>query len=251
MKITAIIPARLQSTRLPEKVLADIAGSSMLQRVYAIANTTDLFDQVIVATDSEQVMSHCIAKNMRAMITSAAHQSGTDRIAEVAELLNSDIIINIQADEPFLEQESLHALVDLMKLEEVLIGTLAKKITTTEELLDYNNVKLVKDKNSKVLYFSRQAIPSHRDLPYRQWLDNSTYFQHLGIYGFKRETLLSITSLPVSSLEKSEKLEQLRWLENGFSIHATTVDSTSFGIDTEEDLQKARDYALSLEFSKD
>ncbi|MFT6336746.1 MAG: 3-deoxy-manno-octulosonate cytidylyltransferase (CMP-KDO synthetase) [Saprospiraceae bacterium] len=251
LKITAIIPARLQSTRLPEKVLADIAGKSMLQRVYNIADSTTLFDQVIVATDSEIVMNHCIGNNMRAMITSAEHQSGTDRIAEVAEMLDSDIVINIQADEPFLEISTLKALVGLMSNENVSIGTLTKRIETTEVLLDYNTVKLVKDSNDKVLYFSRQAIPAHRDIPYRDWLANASYFQHLGVYGFKREVLLNITSLPLSELEKSEKLEQLRWLSNGYTIHAITVMSSSFGIDTVDNLEKARAHALRIDFGKD
>ena len=251
MKITAIIPARLQSSRLPEKVLADIAGNSMLQRVYAIALATSLFDQVIVATDSEVVMDHCIKNNMRAMITSGAHQSGTDRIAEVAEMLDSDIIINIQADEPFLEKSTLVALVELMKNEDVSIGTLTKRIESTEALLDYNTVKLVKDLNNKVLYFSRQAIPAHRDIPFRKWLDNASYYQHLGVYGFKRNKLLEVTSLNPTELETSEKLEQLRWLEHGYEVFAATVHSLSFGIDTEEDLEKARAHALSLEFNTD
>ncbi len=251
MKITAIIPARLQSTRLPKKVLADIAGISMLQRVYNIAFSSLLFDQVIVATDSELVMDHCNNNNMRSMITSADHKSGTDRIAEVAEMIDSDIIINIQADEPFLEISTLTALVDLMKKEGVLIGTLTKLIESTESLLDYNTVKLVKDSNDKVLYFSRQAIPAQRDKPYRKWLDDCEYFQHLGVYGFKRNSLLEVSSLASSILEKSEKLEQLRWLENGYNVYSATVKSKSFGIDTEEDLERARVFALSLDFSND
>lgn len=251
MKITAIIPARLESTRLPKKVLADIGGSSMLQRVYRIAISSLLFDQVIIATDSELVMDHCIENNMRSMITSVEHNSGTDRIAEVAEMLDSDIIINIQADEPFLETSTLVALVNLMKKEQVSIGTLTKKIESTESLLDYNTVKLVKNSNNKVLYFSRQAIPAHRDIPYREWLDNNEYFQHLGVYGFNRKILLEIASLAPSMLETSEKLEQLRWMDNGYDVYSTTVKSESFGIDTEEDLERAKVYVLSLQFNKD
>ncbi|MFT4534701.1 MAG: 3-deoxy-manno-octulosonate cytidylyltransferase (CMP-KDO synthetase) [Saprospiraceae bacterium] len=248
VKITAIIPARLQSTRLPKKVLAEIAGKSMLQRIYKIAESTKLFDQVIIATDSEIVMNHCIERNMRAKITSEAHKSGTDRIAEITGMLDSDIIINIQADEPFLEKSSLRALVELMKKEDVSIGTLTKRIDSIESLLDYNTVKLVKDINNKVLYFSRQAIPAHRDMPFRDWLTDVAYFQHLGVYGFKRNALLEVSSLSPSILEMTEKLEQLRWIENGYDVYATTVESTSFGIDTEEDLERARAHALSLEF---
>ena len=138
-----------------------------------------------------------------------------------------------------------------MKNEKVVIGTLTKRIESTEALLDYNTVKLVKDLNNKVLYFSRQAIPAHRDIPYREWLANTSYFQHLGVYGFKRKELLEVTSLKPTDLEKSEKLEQLRWLEYGYDVYSSTVKSTSFGIDTEEDLERARAHALSLEFSSD
>lgn len=246
MKITAIIPARLQSTRLPEKVLADICGQTMLQRVYQLAVSTDLFDHVIVATDSEKVMLHCIECNMRAMITSDEHVSGTDRIAEVAEMMDSDIVINIQADEPFLEASAIKSLVTLMMNENVSIGTLTKVIENTESLLDYNTVKLVKDTNNRILYFSRQAIPAHRDIPYREWLDHASYFQHIGVYGFKRKALLEITALSPSELELSEKLEQLRWLSNGYDVHSVTVNSNSFGIDTEEDLEKARARVLTI-----
>jgi 3-deoxy-manno-octulosonate cytidylyltransferase (CMP-KDO synthetase) len=251
LKITAIIPARLHSTRLPEKVLADIAGISMLQRVYNIARSTELFDQIIVATDSEIIMSHCIENNMRAIITSVAHQSGTDRIAEVAEMLDSDIIINIQADEPFLELSSLEALVELMKNKDVSIGTLAKRIESTESLFDYNTVKIVKDSNNKVLYFSRQAIPAQRDVPFRNWLNKGAYYQHLGVYGFKRKELLEVTSLVPTDLETSEKLEQLRWLENGYEVFAATVMSLSFGVDTQEDLDKAIAYAHTLKLNSE
>lgn len=249
MKITAIIPARLRSTRLPEKVLADIVGKSMLLRVYNVADTSGLFDSVIVATDSELIMDHCIANNMRVMITSTEHKSGTDRIAEVAKMLDSEIIINIQADEPFLEKSTLLALVELMANEDVSIGTLTKRIDSPEALLDYNTVKLVKDLNDKVLYFSRQAIPAHRDIPFRDWLDNTIYYQHVGVYGFKRKDLLAVTELIPGDLEESEKLEQLRWIENGYDVFCVTVKSTSFGIDTEEDLEKARAHATFLEVS--
>lgn len=240
MKISAIIPARLESTRLPKKVLADIGGQSMIQRVYQKAIDSKLFDQVIIATDSEKVMSHCIAFNMRVMITSDQHESGTDRVAEVASMLDSEIIINIQGDEPFIEISSLEAIVHLMKNDDVYIGTLTKRIEDTESLLDYNIVKLVKDNNQKVLYFSRQAIPAQRDVPYRNWLDKGIYYQHLGLYGFKKDTLLAITSLAQSELEKSEKLEQLRWMSNGYSVHVAEVESQSFGIDSPADLEKAR-----------
>ena len=240
MKVIAIIPARLQSTRLPRKVLADINGLSMLQRVYDMAQSCGIFDQILVATDSEEVMMHCITHNMPSMITSDQHQSGTDRVAEAASMIDADVIVNIQVDEPFIEPENVVALVEMMKHDEVAIGTLCKKIKSTEDLLDYNVVKLVKDDTGKVLYFSRQAIPSVRDEPYRKCLDHHIYYQHLGLYAFKKEVLLAVTRLDQHVLETSEKLEQLRWLGNGYTIHSIEVQSDSFGIDTEDDLEKAR-----------
>jgi len=192
LKVIAIIPARLESTRLPRKILADINGKSMLQRVYEQADSAGVFDQII------------------------------------------------QADEPFIEPNNLAALVSTMKRDEVMIGTLCKRIKSTEDLLDYNVVKLVRDNAGKVLYFSRQAIPTVRDEPYRKWLDHQSYYQHLGLYAFKKEILLEITQLSQHELEVSEKLEQLRWLGNGYAVHCSEVESSSFGIDTEEDLEKAR-----------
>jgi len=222
----------------------------MIELVFDSVSSSKLFHQIIVATDSEKVMNHCIAKNIRAMITSVDHKSGTDRIAEVAELLDTDIVINIQADEPFIEASSLKALVELMKRDEVSIGTLSKNVPDTESLLDYNVVKLVKDINDKVLYFSRQAIPAHRDIPYREWMSKSDYYQHLGIYAFKKSTLLEITKLPQHQLEMDESLEQLRWLGNGYPVHVVNVESSSFGIDTEEDLDKARELVRNIEFNQ-
>ena len=240
MKVIAIIPARLESTRLPRKILADINGKSMLQRVYEQADSAGVFDQIMIATDSEEAMMHCIKHNMPSMITSDQHQSGTDRVAEVASMIEADVIVNIQADEPFIEPNNLAALVSTMKRDEVMIGTLCKRIKSTEDLLDYNVVKLVRDNAGKVLYFSRQAIPTVRDEPYRKWLDHQSYYQHLGLYAFKKEILLEITQLSQHELEVSEKLEQLRWLGNGYAVHCSEVESNSFGIDTEEDLEKAR-----------
>lgn len=240
MKIIAIIPARLQSSRLPEKVLVDIGGKSIIQRVYEQATNAKVFDQVIVATDHQKIVDHCNALQMDVQMTSDSHISGTDRIAEVAQKIEADIIINIQGDEPFIEVECIQDLVQLLKQSRIKIGTLCKRIDDGDSIFDFNTVKLVKDQNGKVLYFSRQAIPGHRDLPFRKWKDKTDYYQHLGLYGFKRETLLEIVNLPPGNLELAEKLEQLRWLQNGYEIFCTEVQSKSFGIDTQENLEKAR-----------
>ena len=240
MKIIAIIPARFESTRLPGKMLVDIGGHSMLYRVYQQALLSKVFDEIIVATDHQKIVAHCNQFDMKVALTSGDHISGTDRIAEIAQPTDADIIINIQGDEPFIEIECIQQLADLMKKDHVAIGTLYKKITEKSSIFDYNIVKLVKDNNNKILYFSRQAIPCNRELPYKEWADRSDYFQHIGLYGFRKETLLQVVKLEPSSMELSEKLEQLRWIQNGHSIYGIEVQSTSFGIDIKEDLSKAK-----------
>ncbi|MEE9439362.1 MAG: 3-deoxy-manno-octulosonate cytidylyltransferase [Saprospiraceae bacterium] len=241
MKIAAIIPARYKSARLPKKMLCEIEGISIIQWVYNKAKIAAVFDEIIIATDHERIMKHCAELNMNCTYTSVSHQSGTDRIAEVASQIDADIIINIQGDEPLIEPETIQALVTLMKTDGVNIGTLMKKINTSEVLFDFNAVKVVTDNKDNSLYFSRNAIPALRDVPYREWIDKGLYYQHVGMYGFRRDTLLEISKLEMSSLEKIEKLEQLRWLSNGYQIKIKEVESNSFGIDTEEDLIKARE----------
>lgn len=239
MKVVAIIPARFESTRLQGKMLKEIAGQSILFRVYQQAIASEVFDDIIVATDHKSIFEHCTLYDMQVVMTSIHHISGTDRIAEVALGIDADIIINIQGDEPFIETSCIQSLVNLLRNGHVTIGTLCKKIEDQPSLFDYNVVKLVKDVNDKVFYFSRQAIPSHRELAYREWLAKSSYYQHMGLYGFKKETLLELVKLNPSVLELSEKLEQLRWLENGYTVHCKEVISKSFGIDTQEDLDRA------------
>ena len=240
MKTIAIIPARFESQRLPGKVLKDLDGQSILQRVYKQALEANVFNEIFVATDNDIVKLHCLEHQMLVVDTRSDHISGTDRIAEVAKSNDADVVINIQGDEPFIEVENIKTLVDLMKEPEVKIGTLYKKMNNPESLFDYNTVKLVRDHRDKILYFSRQAVPAQRDIPYKKWMNQTSYFQHIGLYGFKRETLLEIVDLPASNLENLEKLEQLRWLENGYDIFGKEVVSSSFGIDTEEDLDRAR-----------
>lgn len=242
MRIIALIPARLESSRLPEKVLADLGGKSLIYRVYKQAVNAEIFDQVVVATDHEKIVQHCQAINIPVVLTSQDHQSGTDRIAEAATHLDAEIIVNIQGDEPFIEKESILALVSLIKKDFVHIATLCKPMPDTEALLDYNVVKLVKNRKDEVMYFSRQAIPAQRDKPYKLWLESSNYLQHLGLYAFKRETLLELVKLELGILEQSEKLEQLRWMENGYKVHCVEVKSESFGIDTKDDLERARGF---------
>lgn len=231
-----IIPARLGSTRFPRKVLADIGGLPM---VVATAKAVESVDRVAVATDSKMVVDVCSSYGIKAVMTSSEHSSGTDRVNEAAARLGLDeneTVINVQADEPFIEAqivEDLRALVKAnAKDESVMICSLFKKISS-KEAEDPNLVKVVTDESGFALYFSRSPLPFDRDGGFCE------YKGHIGIYGFKRKMLDRFCSLPTSLLERTEKLEQLRALSHGFKIAMTQVETKSFGVDTPEDLEKA------------
>jgi 3-deoxy-manno-octulosonate cytidylyltransferase (CMP-KDO synthetase) len=240
MKITGIIPARFASTRFPGKPLIDIAGKSMIRRVYEQAGQCTLLNQVIVATDDRQIYEHVLAFGGQAQITSALHQSGTDRCAEVAlSHPDSDVFINIQGDEPFIDPRQIDLLCGCFADAEVTLATLIKKISDFAELTSYNTPKVIINKNEEAIYFSRTPIPFQRDQEIEKWMDTHTYYKHIGIYGYRKAALEQITKLPVSSLERAEALEQLRWIENGFRIKTAQTDLESLSIDTPEDLQRA------------
>lgn len=241
LKTTIIIPARLASTRLPEKPLADIFGKSLIMHVYQQASKVAGVSDVIVATDHEKIYNHVKDAGGHVQMTANSHISGTDRIAEVAKTLDSDIIINLQGDEPLIHPGQIEDLISLMLRPEVHIGTQCSAITHEDLLFDYNIVKVVRDYQDKALYFSRQAIPAVRDAGYDNWMSETAYFRHIGMYGFKRETLLQLTTLTPTSYEKAESLEQLRWLQHGYQIHCAETHYTSIGVDTAEDLEKVRD----------
>jgi len=231
-----IIPARLESTRFPKKVLADIGGTPM---VVATANAVKSIDDVAVATDSIEVVNVCKSYNIKAVMTSSEHQSGTDRINEAAARLGLDdneIIINIQADEPFIEAEVIEKLKKLIKTtsnnDNIMIYSVYKTISK-EDAKDPNIVKVVTDESGFAIYFSRSTIPYDRDGGF------DGYKGHLGLYGFKRKMLEQFCNLPHAPLEHIEKLEQLRALSHGFKIAMTEVETESFGIDTPEDLKRA------------
>ncbi|HRO07728.1 MAG TPA: 3-deoxy-manno-octulosonate cytidylyltransferase [Saprospiraceae bacterium] len=243
MKISIIIPSRLASTRLPQKPLADIGGKSLIQRVYLQASKVKVAE-VIVATDDMVIYNHVQDFGGTVFMTSPDHQSGTDRVAEVAGQLDSDIIINLQGDEPLIDPIQIGELIRLMERTEVQIGTQCTKITDLDQLFDYNVVKVVRDDQEKALYFSRQAIPAIRDSRYSDWVNKADYYRHIGMYGFKRETLLQLQHLTQTSYEKAENLEQLRWLQHGFSIYCSTTNYTSVGVDTPEDLERVRALVL-------
>jgi len=239
MNILGIIPARYASTRFPGKPLIEIAGKSMIRRVYEQAKKCVALGEVSVATDDERIYSHVTAFGGQAIMTSENHQSGTDRCAEVASRQPEyDVIINIQGDEPYIDPEQITKLAACFSDEDAQIATLIKKIKTAEELHNPNSPKVLVNKLSEAIYFSRQALPYIRDQDPENWLDYYTYFKHIGIYGYRADILQQITRLPVSTLEVAERLEQLRWVENGYRIKVAETELETHAIDTPRDLQK-------------
>jgi 3-deoxy-manno-octulosonate cytidylyltransferase (CMP-KDO synthetase) len=239
MKILGIIPARYASTRFPGKPLVEIQGKSMIQRVYEQASQCASLDRVIVATDDERIAAEVSRFGGDVQHTSSTHQSGTDRCAEVAvRFPEYDIIINIQGDEPFINPGQIDLLVSCFSGRNVQLATLIKAIHTQEELFNLNLPKVVINNLSQAIYFSRQTIPFQRAMDQQTWLNNHAYYKHIGIYGYSRQALLEITKLPPSSLEKAESLEQLRWIENGYTIQTALTTLETIAIDTPEDLEK-------------
>jgi len=239
MKILGIIPARYASTRFPGKPLVDIAGKSMIQRVYEQAKKCAQLSEVIVATDDDRIFEHVHNFGGKAVMTSSTHQSGTDRCAEVAEKHPEfDVIINIQGDEPYIEPEQISKLIGCFNDADTQLATLVKKVSSEHELHNTNSPKVIINKNSEAIYFSRSPLPHFRGQEPQNWLQHFTYFKHIGIYGYRADILQLITKLPVSSLEKAESLEQLRWVENGYKIKVAETEIETIAIDTPEDLEK-------------
>lgn len=240
MKITGIIPARYASTRFPGKPLVEINGKTMIRRVYEQCKAAKSLHEVIIATDDDRIRQHAEEFGANVCMTDPQHPSGTDRCAEVMQLLSDkpDVIINIQGDEPFIQPEQIDLLCSSFDKKEVEIATLIKKIERSDELFNHNTVKVVMDKSGRAIYFSRHPIPYNRNFPENEWLKHSDYYKHIGIYGYRSAVLSQITKLKKTNLEIAESLEQLRWLENGFSIHTRITAMESVGIDTPEDLKK-------------
>lgn len=242
MKFIGIIPARYASTRFPGKPLALLGGKRVIERVYTQARQA--LETVVVATDDERIAEAVRAFGGEVVMTSPHHKSGTDRCYEA--YLNyrqtADVVINIQGDEPFVQPEQIETLKACFPTD---IATLAKpfKADETAELLSPNNVKVVFSASThQALYFSRAVIPYLRNLPEAEWLHKHTFYKHIGLYAYRTEVLEQITKLPQSRLETAESLEQLRWLENGFSIKVAETHTQSIGIDTPQDLQHAEEY---------
>ena len=239
MNILGIIPARYASTRFPGKPLVNIAGKSMIQRVYEQAKKCADLAEVMVATDDTRIYGHVLSFGGMAVMTSADHQSGTDRCAEVAlQHPQYDVIINIQGDEPYIDPEQISKLAHCFNDAGTQIATLIKKVQTVDELVNVNSPKVVINKLSEAVYFSRSPLPHVRGKQQQDWLNFYTYFKHIGIYGYRADVLQQITKLPVSPLEKAESLEQLRWIENGYRIKVAETELETFAVDTPGDLEK-------------
>lgn len=239
MKILGVIPARYESTRFPGKVLADIKGQTMVERVFKRSVQSQLLSKVIVATENEKVFATVEAFGGEAVMTDASHASGTDRCFEALQKQDDsyDYVINIQGDEPFINPAQIDELAALLNGKAEL-ATLIKKITTKDELFNMGEVKTIFNKEMEALYFSRQPIPYQRSVAELDWLQHEEYYKHIGIYAYRADILKQISTLPVSKLEKSESLEQLRWLENGYKIKLATTEYETVCIDTREDLDK-------------
>ena len=239
--ILGIIPARYASTRFPGKPLVDIAGKSMIRRVYEQAKKCSKLAEVIVATDDERIFNHVKDFGGEVVMTSGGHPSGTDRCAEVA-AKNPDyeVIINIQGDEPYIDPGQIGKVAGCFDVPGTQLATLIKQIHSTDELYNLATPKVIINKNWEAIYFSRSPIPHARGQKPQHWLYHNTYFKHIGIYGYKSDVLQQITKLPVSSLEKAESLEQLRWIENGYRIKVAETDLETFAVDIPEDLERLK-----------
>jgi len=228
MKAIAVIPARLESTRLPRKMLRQIGGQPLIVVTYLAVRSCPLLADIIVATDSEEIAQVCRERQMRVQMTSSAHRSGTERVHEVSKSVAADIYVNVQGDEPLVRAEHIARLLELMKDPAAQVGTL-KTPAALEDIPNPAAVKVVTDRNGKALYFSRATIPHDRDGA------KPRYFKHLGIYAYRKPALDWFCGLPESPLERSERLEQLRFLENGFPLHVAETPFDTVGVDTEED----------------
>jgi 3-deoxy-manno-octulosonate cytidylyltransferase (CMP-KDO synthetase) len=236
MNFCILIPARYASSRFPGKPLVDIEGISMIQRVWEIAAACEGNVGIAVATDDERIADHVNGFG-KSILTSPAHASGTDRCWEAYQKsgFEADIVVNLQGDEPFIRPEQIKALLHLFTQKDVQIATLKKAMNEPVEIDNPNHVKVVCDNHNRALYFSRSRIPFNRENPLAL-----KYFRHLGMYAYRTDALQQITALPTSMLEETEKLEQLRWLENGYHIAVAETNWQSPAVDTPEDLENAR-----------
>lgn len=239
MNIIGIIPARFASTRFPGKPLIDIGGKSMIQRVYEQCKKAEALSDVIVATDDERIAEHVSAFGGKVVMTATHHQSGTDRCAEVVQTYTGlcDAVINIQGDEPFINPTQIDALAFAFHEPHVQLATMKKKMVNEADIQNPNMVKVIANSLGDAIYFSRSPIPYRRNPE-----TPITYYKHIGIYGYRKETLLEITRLPLGNLEQAENLEQLRWIEQNYRITLVETDIENIAIDTPDDLDRVEKY---------
>jgi len=244
MAILGVIPARYASTRFPGKPLIDIQGKSMIQRVYEQVCKSKLVDRVVIATDDSRIHSHVKEFGAAVEMTGSHHVSGTDRVAEVAmRHSNAHIVLNIQGDEPFIDPNQIDQLASILqKQREFSIATLVKRLEEVKAIFDPNVVKAVFDKKGRALYFSRSTVPHVRGQSASNWDPKNVVYKHIGLYGFRRNTLLEIGKLGAGRLELAESLEQLRWLENGYSIGVAITELESISVDHPSDLELLKKY---------
>jgi len=249
MKFIGLIPARFASTRFPGKPLALLGGMTVIERVYR--RVSEVFNEVYVCTDDQRIYDSVESFGGRAVMTSVNHRSGTDRCYEAFQRLSSDadVVINIQGDEPFIHPSQLHSLEECFSDPQTQIATLVKPFTISdglEALENPNSPKVVVDAQMRALYFSRNVIPYLRGVDPNEWLQRHTFYKHIGLYGYRASVLREITALPQGKLEQMESLEQLRWLENGYTIKVGITQVETIGIDTPSDLERAETYLRSL-----
>ena len=240
MKLIAMIPARYGATRFPAKLMQDLCGKPVIVHTYQRVADTNLFDQVYVVTDDDRIEKAIREVGGSVIRSQKQHNSGSDRLAEASKNLEVDIIVNVQGDEPFTDKENLQKVIDIFANDpqkNIAVASLMERITNPDDIANPNNVKVVVNKFNEALYFSRSVIPFPRD-------PNTAvpYYKHIGIYAYRKDALQQFTQLPPSQLEETEKLEQLRYLENGFKIRLALTHIPTIGIDTPEDLEKARKY---------
>jgi 3-deoxy-manno-octulosonate cytidylyltransferase (CMP-KDO synthetase) len=238
MNAIAVIPARLGSTRLPRKLLREINGQPLLAYVYRAVCSSDLLDEVVIATDSEEIVNVCQKNKWQVRMTSSDHRNGTERVCEIADAVAADVYVNVQGDEPLISPVHIAALLDVMKNPAVEVGTL-KAPASASDVKNPHAVKIVTDSAGRALYFSRAPIPFDRDGT------RPTYYTHLGVYAYRKLALDRYRSFPESFLEQSERLEQLRFLENGMPVYVGETVYETVRVDTEDDFQRLEKLLLS------
>lgn len=234
MKKAAFIPARYAATRFPAKLMQPLGGKSVIRHTYDNTVATDLFDEVWVVTDSDVIFHEIVSNGGQAIMSKQSHESGTDRIAEAVAEMNVDIIVNVQGDEPFVKKEPLEKLLQQFNDASVQVGSLMQVLKDERLIADPNYVKVCVDKNMNALFFSRSVIPYHRNKKI-----SITYYEHIGVYAFRKGALMNFTAWPLSPLDDAEKIECLRYLENGVPIRMVVTDYMGVEIDTPEDLERA------------